>query len=137
MGRKMHPNSLANLDPAKTFATDNEVARMAQKKSVEARKANKLKREALKQKAQEIKDLLKAVSGDEKLTALEVLKVRMMHAIDEQDWDTAADIATKIAPYEAPKLQAVEQTNKDVSASELTDDELDARLKALLEKKDK
>jgi len=133
----MHPNSLANLDPAKTFATDNEVARMAQKKSVEARNANKLKREALKQKAQEIKDLLKAVSGDEKLTALEVLKVRMMHAIDEQDWDTAADIATKIAPYEAPKLQAVEQTNKDVSASELTDDELDARLKALLEKKDK
>ena len=137
MGRKMHPNSLANLDPAKTFATDNEVARMAQKKSVEARHANKLKREALKEKAQEIKDLLKAVSGDEKLTALEVLKVRMMHAIDEQDWDTAADIATKIAPYEAPKLQAVEQTNKDVSASELTDDELDARLKALLEKKDK
>jgi len=133
----MHPNSLANLDPSKTFSKDNDLARQAQKKAAASRKANYEKRQALKEKAKEIKDLLAEVSGDQKLTALEVLKVRMMHAIDEEDWDTAADIATKIAPYEAPKLQAIEQTNKEIGASDLSDEELDARLKALMKKEDK
>ena len=45
--RKLHPNSLANLDPTKTFSGDNDLARMAQKKSVEARRANKAARERL------------------------------------------------------------------------------------------
>ena len=134
--RKLHPNSLANLDPTKTFSGDNDLARMAQKKSVEARRANKEARERLQITAQELKLDVEALMKENNITALDVLKLSMVKAIQNEDFDTAADLATKIAPYEAPKLQAIEQTNKEVGADELTDDELDKRLRALLGKGD-
>ena len=46
--------------------------------------------------------------------------------------DQAIDIAKAIAEFETPKLGRVEQTNIEVKTDDLTDEELDAKLKQLM-----
>ena len=68
---------------------------------------------------------------DVEISSVMMLKVLMMQAFERGDMDTAADLAKSLAEFEAPKLARVDQTNVDVSGSDLTDEELDAKLKEL------
>ena len=131
--KPMHPNSLKNLDPSKTFNSEN--AKIAQIKSVQSRNANRDAAKAMALTAQEWSTYKKELK-DMYLSGLDVLRAIMLKALNNGDLDTAMDLASKIAPYETPKLQAIEQTNKDVSADALTDEELDRRLRELLDKRD-
>lgn len=128
MSNKMHPNSLANLAPV----FDSVKAREAQKKSVAARKANKEARERLKITAAELKMDVQELMAANNVSALDVLRLSMVKAVANDDMDQAIDIAKAIAEFETPKLGRVEQTNIEVKTDDLTDEELDAKLKQLM-----
>lgn len=128
MAKNVHPNSLANLAPV----FDSEKAREAQRKSVASRKANKEARERLKLTAAELKMDVKELMAENNVTALDVLRLSMVKAVANDDMDQAIDIAKAIAEFETPKLGRVEQTNIEVKADDLTDEELDAKLKELM-----
>jgi len=128
MSNKMHPNSLANLAPV----FDSVKAREAQKKSVAARKANKEARERLKITAAELKMDVQELMEANNVSALDVLRLSMVKAVANDDMDQAIDIAKAIAEFETPKLGRVEQTNIEVKTDDLTDEELDAKLKQLM-----
>ena len=121
-----HPNSLKNLKPAWT----SESAREAQKNSVKARKANAEARAALKMTAHEFSKY-KEEMKDVEVSAVNMLEVLMMKAFQEDDFDTAADLAKSLAEFQTPKLARTESTIKEVDADELTDEELEAKLREL------
>jgi hypothetical protein len=128
MAKQMHPNSLANLAPV----FDSEKAREAQRKSVASRKANKEARERLRLTAAELKLDVKELMEENNVSALDVLRLSMVKAVANDDMDQAIDIAKAIAEFETPKLGRVEQTNIEVKTDDLTDEELDAKLKQLM-----
>ena len=109
----------------------SESAKEAQKNSVLARKANAEARAQLKLSMNEWKKYKEDVLEDNDMSSIDVLKILMMKALQSDDFDTAADLAKTLAEFEAPKLARVDQTNTDISADDLTDEELDAKLKEL------
>lgn len=128
MSHKVHPNSLANLAPV----FDSQKAREAQRKSVASRKANKEARERLRLTAAELKLDIKELMEENNVSALDVLRISMLKAVSNNDMDQAIDIAKSIAEFETPKLGRIEQTNIEVKTDDLTDEELDAKLKQLM-----
>lgn len=126
----MNQKSLDNLKLAKVF--DSDLARQAQKKSVESRKINKEARERLRLTANELKTDIKDLMAENSVTALDVLRLSMIKAYQNNDIDQAIDIAKSIAEFETPKLGRIEQTNIEVTAEDMTDEELERRLKDLL-----
>jgi hypothetical protein len=58
------------------------------------------------------------------MTSLDVLKIMMIKAVSRDDLDTAVDIAKTLAEFEAPKLARVDQTNVEIQAEDLSDEEL-------------
>ena len=124
-----HPNSLKNLKPMWT----SESAKEAQKNSVIARKANAEARAALKLTAVEFAKYKEDLK-DVEISAEAMLKVLMMKAFENDDLDTAADLAKSLVEFEKPKLARVDQTNTEITAEDLTDEELEARIKSALEK---
>ena len=124
MPKGTHPNSLKNLAPL--FNKEN--AKEMQLRGAAKRKANREAREALAMSAQdfaEFKETLKDID----ISAEMMLKVLMMRAFENDDHDTAADLAKALVEFEKPKLARIDQTNTDVTASDLTDEELDELLK--------
>ena len=102
--------SLKNLHPNWT----TESAREAQKKGVATRNANKEAREAAKMSMAEWK-----------LYKTDVLDSNdMIKAVAKDDLDTALEIAKTLAEFEAPKLARIDQTNVELSAEDLSDEEL-------------
>ena len=127
MKHKIHPNSLKNL----TNTWNSESAREAQKNSIESRKANKEARIRLKLSTKEWEKYKTEVLDDTNMTSIDVLKVLMLKALENNDHDTAADLAKTLAEFDAPKLARVDQTNLDMKTEELSDEELENRLKSL------
>ena len=121
-------NSLKNLKPMWTSDT----AREAQKNSVLARKANAEARAALKLSMSEWSKYKTEVLEETEMSSLDVLKILMMKALEAQEYDTAAEYAKTLAEFEAPKLARVDQTNTDITAEDLTDEELEEKIKTLL-----
>ena len=122
-----NPNSLKNLKPAWT----TESAREAQKNSVLSRKANAEARANLKMTVNEWRKYKTEVLDETDVSSIDVLKILMMKALQDDDFDTAADLAKSLAEFEAPKLARTEATVTEVDASEMTDEELEARLREL------
>lgn len=122
-----HPNSLKNLKPSWT----SETAREAQKNSVIARKANAEARAALKLTAKQFEDYKQEVLQETNVSSLDVLKILMLKALENDDFDTAADLAKSLAEFEAPKLARVDQTSTEIDSSELSDEEIDEKLRSL------
>ena len=124
-----HPNSLANLTPFNT-----EKARKAQLKSAASRKANRMAREAMQMSMNEWKTY-KPLLDEADLSAVDVLKILMHKSMMDDDMDTAVDIAKSVAEFEQPKLARIDQTVEQTSTSDLSDDELNEKLKNLLDGK--
>ena len=127
---KMHPNSLANLK----HAWDKDTAREAQLLGAAKRSANAKARAALKLSLESWKQLREEVSDD--FSSVELLRVIAMQKIEEGDTDAGVEILKSIAEFERPKLQRVEQKVEEVSASDMSDEELAAALKELSEDKE-
>ena len=109
----------------------SETAKEAQKKSVEARMANKEAREQLKMTMNEWKKYKDEVLDEANMSSIDVLKILMMKALSNDDFDTAADLAKSLAEFEQPKLARIDQTNTEVKTDDLTDEELEKKLKEL------
>lgn len=122
---KVHPNSLNNLRPF-----TKEGARVGQRNSVIARKANKEAREALKLSINDWKALRDEVKDDAP-AALDVLKIAMAKALSVEDMDEATRLAAILAEFEAPKLQ-----RQDITQVTQTTDLTDEQLKEALEEID-
>ena len=127
MKHKIHPNSLKNL----TNTFNSESGREAQKNSVEARKANIESRLKMKLTAKEWEKHKKEILDGSSISSIDVLKILMVKALDKEDFDTAADLAKTLAEFDAPKLARVDQTNLDVKAEELSDEEINKKLREL------
>jgi hypothetical protein len=120
-----NPKSLENLGPKITKLNAADM----QKKSVASRMANKEARERLKLTAAELK-----VDVDEltqEVSAIGVLKLSMLKAVQAEDYEEASRLAAILAEFEQPKLARVDQTNTEITADELSDEELDAKLREL------
>ena len=121
-----NPKSLENLAPK---ITSVEQAREMQKNSVISRKANREARERLKLTAAEMKVDVDELDND--VSAVGCLKVLLVKYMQEGEYDEAAKIATTLAEFETPKLARVDQTNTEILAEELSDDELNKKLREL------
>lgn len=121
-----NPKSLKNLAP---LIDSPEKAREMQKNSVIARKANREARERLKLTAAEMKIDVQELTQD--VSALGALKVLLIKYMQEGEYDEAAKIATTLAEFESPKLARVDAVTTEVSADELTDEELENKLRQL------
>lgn len=116
-----NPKSLKNLYPA---FSDPDKAREAQRKGVESRKANSVLRNKVKMSVNEFKRYKDEVLNEADITSVDVLKIMMFRALEREDNDAVVDIAKTLAEFEAPKLARVDQTNVEIQAEELSDDEL-------------
>jgi len=114
----------------------SESAKEAQKNSVKARKANAEARAALKLSMGEWKKYKDEVLTDSDMSSIDILKILMHKALLAEDFDTATDLAKTLAEFESPKLARVDQTNTEISADDLSDEELEKKLKELGIKKD-
>lgn len=121
-----NPKSLENLAPK---ITSVEQAREMQKASVASRKANKEARERLKLTAAEMKVDVEELTNE--VSAIGCLKVLLVKYMQEGELEEAAKIATTLAEFETPKLARIDQTNTEISAEELSDEELNKKLKEL------
>lgn len=121
-----NPKSLENLAPK---ITSVEQAREMQKASVASRKANKEARERLKLTAAEMKVDVEELTNE--ISAIGCLKVLLVKYMQEGELEEAAKIATTLAEFETPKLARIDQTNTEISAEELSDEELNKKLREL------
>lgn len=131
-GDTMHPNSLSNLRPN----WDKETANEAREKGLETRRANKAAREAMKMPLAEYKKWKTEVIDEADLTAVDLMRIQMHRYMDEGDIDSAMDLAKTLAEFEQPKLARVDQTTEDVTGSDLSEEELDAKIRKLLKESD-
>lgn len=121
-----HPNSLAQLRPIMT----SDKAKEMQAKGAETRRRNKALREAMKISASEFKKIRDDVIT-EMPSAVDILKVQLVKAMQVEDQETIERLALALAEFEQPKLQRVDQTSLQLDASELTEEELAAKIAAL------
>ena len=122
-----NPKSLKNLRPM----WDKESANAAREKGLETRRANKELREALKMTAAEIKLTAQALS-EAGVGAVDRLRVIAAKYEEQGDIDSAVDIYKSIAEFEAPKLARVDQTTTEVGIEDLSEDELNEKIRRLL-----
>lgn len=127
-GRGVHPNSLAALGRPWT----SEEAKAAQLKGAKKRSENAAARKAIKESLSQWK-MMKEEILTENLSAMDTLKLLLAKALHDEDYDTAADLASKLAEYEQPKLARQEVKVEDVGAEEMSDEELNAKLRAMLD----
>ena len=120
-----HPNSLKSLKSA----WNSETAKEAQLLGAAKRKANRIARENLKLSIQDWKAYRSEVLDKEDMSSIDILKVLMHRALQDEEYDTAADLAKTLAEFEKPKLARVEQKVEEVSTSELSDEQLEEMLK--------
>jgi len=115
MSKGIHPNSLANL---KVITSDT--ARANQLKSAASRSLNVKLAEEFKITA---KAFQRALDDLPQVSSLDVLRMAMFKALQEDNFEDAARYANMIAEYENPKLARIEQTNTNKTV-DLTDEEL-------------
>lgn len=121
------PTSLANLRPIES----SDKAREMQKKSAAARVANVAMREALKVTIRDLKILKDDINFSDMPSSIDILKMSLLKAFEAGDDDKVIELSKVLAEYEAPKLQRIDQTNRNVDAKDLTDEELKDELAKL------
>ena len=121
---KVSPNSLKNLK----VITNPDMARDYQARSVESRKKNTEAIKALTEEFNCSAEVVKKVLAGVDIKAIDVLRMSMMHALSQDNFEDAARYAKEIAEFEAPKLARLEQTNISL-VEDLTDEELQKILK--------
>ena len=121
-----HPNSLKQLKPY----MDSEKAKEMQAKGAEARRQNRQLRESMKLSASEFRKIRDEIIT-EMPTAVDILKVQLIKAMQVEDQDTIERLAIALAEYEQPKLQRVDQTTRNLVTNELSEEELDRKIKEL------
>ena len=121
-----HPNSLAQLRPV----IDSDTAREMQARGAEKKRKNKALRESMRLSAAEFKKIKEEVIA-EMPSAADILKIQLVKAMQVEDQETIERLAMALAEYEQPKLQRIDQTNLSLDTSELSEEELQNKIKEL------
>ena len=101
-----------------------------QEKGLQKRRENKALREAMKLSASEFKKIRDEVIT-EMPSAVEILKVQLVKAMQVEDQETIERLAIALAEYEQPKLQRIDQTSMALDASELSEEDLQKKIAEL------
>ena len=64
-------------------------------------------------------------------SAVEILKVQLVKAMQVEDQETIERLAIALAEYEQPKLQRIAQTSMALDASELSEEDLQKKIAEL------
>jgi hypothetical protein len=64
-------------------------------------------------------------------SAVDILKVQLVKAMQVEDQETIERLAIALAEYEQPKLQRIDQTNLSLDTSELSEEELQKKIAEL------
>jgi len=114
-GKGSNPASLVNLK-----VITPEIAKDYQARGVASRLANKVAQEEFKVSAK----AFQAIMGElPQLSALDVLRMAMYTALQNDNFEDAARYANMVAEYEQPKLQRIDQTTT-TRIVDLSDEEL-------------
>ena len=119
-----HPNTLAALTPIRT----TEKAREMQLKSAASRKARNAVAKRLNKSIKDWNKMKDRLDMNDAPSALDFLKFRMLELIDEGKMVEAQELAKELVEFETPKLSRVDQTNRNMDVSDLSDEELEAEL---------
>ena len=130
--RGTHPTSLKALVDHQHPPWDSERAKLAGLKSGESRKAKKAAQEALKISTGEWEIYSKEILENLSLTAVDVIRMQMLRALQEENHERATDLAKSLAEFETPKLARVEKTIKEIDAGDLSDIELEDKIKEMM-----
>jgi hypothetical protein len=109
---------------------DSDKAKEMQAKGAETRRQNRALREAMKLSASEFKKIRDEIII-EMPSAIDILKVQLIKAMQVNDQDTIERLAIALAEYEQPKLQRIDQTTLTVDAGELSEEELARKIAEL------
>jgi len=122
--RVAHPNSLANLK----VITSSEMGRDYQLRSAAAKKRDTAAIQIMTEEYNCSANAVKKVLSQVDIKATDVLRMSMMNALNQDNFEDAARYASQLAEYEQAKLARLEQTNI-TKVEDLTDDELKEILK--------
>jgi len=106
---------LANLKKATA-----EGRKLGRARQLETQMLDKALARNFKKNAKAYKKVLASVP---ELSAIDVIRMTIHMALQENDYETAARWAKELAEYEKPKLQRIEKITKN-AAEDMTDDEL-------------
>jgi len=124
---KVSAASLANLRPVGSEGGIKDVPLYTKENANEMRERGLVSRLRNKELREQFKLTAKAfMQVKEELPevqALDVIKMAMWTALQEDDFESAAKYAEKVAEYEQPKLQRIDQTVTSKTV-DLTDEEL-------------
>jgi hypothetical protein len=93
---------------------------LGRQRQLETQMLDKALARNFKKNAKAYKKVLDSVP---ELSAIDVIRMTIHMALQENDYETAARWAKELAEYEKPKLQRVERINRN-EAENMTDDEL-------------
>lgn len=119
-----HPNSLKNLTPIR----DSEKAREMQLKSAASRKANRAVAKRLNKSIKDWNKMKDQLDMGNAPSALEFLRFRMFELMSEGKMVEAQELAKELVEFETPKLSRVDQTNRNIDVTDMSDEELEAEL---------
>jgi hypothetical protein len=121
MTEKVKSNAIINL---RKFTPEG--ARMGQRKGLEVRLENIELREKFRKNALAFQKVMHELP---EMLGLDVMKLCIHMALADEDYAEAARLGKELAEYERPKLQRIENLNKDQSR-DMSDEELIAALRS-------
>ena len=119
---KKYPNA-KNLKPNKKGSDE---AKHFNQKSLETRRENKLKREAMAFAVKEFGS--NKLDPTEDLTSLDTLRILRNLYISQEDFDKVLEISKVLAEYEEPKKSRVEEIKSEIDFNEYKEEDVEAYL---------
>ena len=119
---KKYPN-VKNLKPNKKGSAE---AKNFNEKSLETRRENKIKREAMKHAVKEFGS--NKLDPTEDLTSLDTLKILRNLYISQEEYDKVLEISKVLAEYEAPKKSRVEEIKSEIDFNEYNEEDVESYL---------
>lgn len=119
-----HPNSLKNLKSIDS----SEKARSMQLKSAASRKAKNTLAKKLNKSIKDWNTMKDRIDIADAPSALDFLKFRMLELMEDGKMAEAQELAKELVEFETPKLSRVDQTNKNMDVSNLSDEDLESEL---------
>ena len=129
--KEINRQALKNLKP---LVAGTPRAKEISSMGAEATRAKFAAQRELKDQLKVISDIAgKSIEELQDVDSKDFLKVLMIHQFGEGDYEKAAAIASVLIRYEHSTLASVTQEVHEISTKDLSDEELEARLKELEE----
>ena len=127
--KDINPMSLKNLKP---MVKGTARAKMVSQAGAEATKKKFALQKELQAELKELGAVTQKMSDDmPEMDTYKFLQMVALKYLSEEDYEKAERVATTLLNYQKPKLSAVTQEIHEISTKDLTDEELEAKLREL------